>query len=82
MVYITKQWAHPRLRRGPGYTGFRFAPFFAPDGTKNAPRPSYPLRVPKSGIPAGFWHRSFALQNSIYPPLADSNGNNGIHAVL
>jgi hypothetical protein len=38
------------------------------------------LRVPKSGIPAGFGHRSFALQNSIYPPAADSNGNSGIPA--
>jgi hypothetical protein len=39
-----------------------------------------PLRVPKSGFPAGFWHRSLPAANSIYPPLADSNGNSGIHA--
>jgi hypothetical protein len=45
-----------------------------------ASRPSYPLRVPKSGIHAGFWNRSLPAANSIYPPMADSNGNSGIHA--
>ncbi|MDR1353225.1 MAG: hypothetical protein LBK05_08080, partial [Treponema sp.] len=43
---------------------------------------SNPLRVPKSGVPAGFWHRSLPQANSIYPPPADSNGNNGIPAAL
>jgi hypothetical protein len=40
----------------------------------------YPLRVPKSAFHGGFWHRSLPAANSIYLPLADSNGNSGIHA--
>jgi hypothetical protein len=61
----------------PGRTGLSACIFFA-SGKKGYR--FYPLRVPKSGIPAGFGHRSFALQNSIYPPAADSNGNSGIPA--
>jgi hypothetical protein len=41
---------------------------------------SNPLRVLKSGVHAGFKHRSLPAANSIYPPPADSNRNSGIHA--
>ncbi|MDR1352470.1 MAG: hypothetical protein LBK05_04215, partial [Treponema sp.] len=40
----------------------------------------YPLRGQKIALRGDFLPRSLPAANSIYPPLADSNGNSGIHA--
>jgi hypothetical protein len=38
------------------------------------------LRRQKIALRGDFLPRSLPTANSIYPPLADSNGNSGIHA--
>jgi hypothetical protein len=82
-IFLYLSWAHPRAYLPVGQDGPRtglYACIFFAFGKKGYR--SNPLRVPKSGIHAGFWHRSLPAANSIYPPFADSNVNSGIHAAF